>query len=425
MRRAGFWGLAACIAIGAVLRLVWLDEMEYKGDQIYIWNSCQSAFAGAALPALGMPSGAQLLNPGMSLWWHIGFCELFSVRTPLELAYFSPVLGVIALLLLWWFAARVVPDEERPPWLWAVALASVSTLAISLERIIWSQTILPCFSVLFLWSWWRRDRVSGAFFWGLIGAMLGQIHMSGFFLAAAFALGEAWSRKRPVRWSAWAAGTALGAITLLPWLAYLGSELAHPHRGPGALKRLGEIAKGAFWIYSLTEPWGLEFGYRLGFRSWLEFLTYPLVSGHATYLIGLCHVLLVCAGLRVYGRAVRERPKLRELLERFRSGAMSETNRAILMALLGMGILLTLTGQRLHRHYLIVTFPLTSVLFCQLALRLRAAGRALLAGMCGLQIAVSIGFLYFVHVRGGAPAEEYGTPYRLQQAASTSAASRP
>jgi hypothetical protein len=81
-----------------------------------------------------------------------------------------------------------------------------------------------------------------------------------------------------------------------------------------------------------------------------------------------------------------------------------------------MGGLLTLTTLQLHRHYLIVAFPLWTVLFCRLALKHtpHAKGARLLAGMCALQLCVSVGFLWHVRTRGGAPGEEYGTPYRLQ-----------
>jgi hypothetical protein len=412
--------LCLCIVIGTALRLVWLDDMEYKADQVYIFDSCQSSLAGAALPALGMPSGPSLLNPGMSLWWHIGYCNLFTVTTPLALAYLSPVLGVLALLLLWLFIEREVPAADRPAWLWAAALSSVSTLTISLQRIIWSQTILPIFSVLFIWSWWRRERTAPAFFWGLIGAIVGQIHMSGFFFAAAFVLGELWSHSKPVRWKAWLCGSLLGAWPMLTWLSYVANETLKPHPGGSALKHVGEVAKLLFWLYGLSEPWGLEFGYRLGVKSWLRFLGYPIVWGVPSYGIGLCHLLLVAAGLWVYFRSVRPhwglpvRSRLASLIAAFRSGTMSETHRAIMMALVGMGILLTLTTLRLHRHYLIIAFPLTTVFFCALALRLRAAGRNVLTAMCALQLVVSIGFLYFVHVNRGAPGEEYGIAYSFQ-----------
>jgi hypothetical protein len=414
--------LLVCIAIGAGLRLVWLDDMEYKGDQIYIFESCRSSLAGAALPMIGMPSGPGPRNPGMSLWWHIGFCELFQVDSPMQLAYFTPVLCVLALLLALWFTERVVAEPERPAWRWSLAFASVSTLEVSLARIIWSQTILPFFSVLYFWSYFRRDRAQGAFFWGLLGAMLGQIHMSGFFFAAAFVLAELWPlpHKR-ARWLPWLLGSLLGGLPLVPWLQYLAGQAGQSRAGTGLLKHLAELIKPVFWLYGFSGPWGLELSYRLGFHSWLQFLSEPVLAGFPTCLIGLCHLLLVGAGVYVYFRAYRSdatplRQRLARFAAAFRSGTLDETARASATLIVGMGGLLTLTTLQLHRHYLIVAFPLWTVLFCRLALRHtpNAKGARLLAGMCALQLCVSVGFLWHVRTHGGAPGEEYGTPYRLQ-----------
>jgi len=413
--------LCLCIVIGAALRLIWLDDMEYKGDQIYIFDSCQAALAGAPLPELGMPSGPGLLNPGMSLWWHIAYCRAFDVRTPLALAYLSPALAVLALLLAWWFVERNIPQPERPAWLWSIALASVSTLEVSLTRIIWSQTILPLFSVLFLWSYFRRETRVGALFWGLLGALVGQIHMSGFFFTSAFVAAERLSaRRRRTRWVPWLVGTLLGALPMLPWLRYLAQQATDAHSGGRPLpKRVAEVGKLLFWLYGLSAPWGLELSYRLGFRSWLQFLAEPVVSGVPTYLIGLCHVAVIALGVHVYvaaWRAPRTGPdnRVKRWLLAFRTGGLSETEHALTAGLFGMGVLLTLTTLRLHRHYLIILFPLWSVFFCMLALRHVPKAPRLLASMWALSLCVTLGFLFHVHHHGGAVDQEYGTAYRHQ-----------
>ncbi|MET0388498.1 MAG: hypothetical protein ABW321_21180 [Polyangiales bacterium] len=414
------WWLGVSIAVGAVLRLIWIDDMEYKGDQIYLFDSCRAVAEGAPLPMLGMPSGAGPLNPGMSLWWHIGFCKLFGVQTPLGLGLMSPLLGVLALLLAWLFVEKNVARVDQPAWYWAIALASVSTLEVSLSRIIWSQTILPCFCIAFLWSFFRRDAVAGAFCWGLIGAILGQIHMSGFFIAAGFVLvGLVVARGKRVRLLPWLIGSLLGALPLVPWLGYLVRSMGEPHASTSTpLKRFLEVAKLAFWAYGLSGPWGLELSYRLGFLSWLRFLSEPTLDGQPTYLIALCHVGLIVIGVSVYVAAFNARRERgwtpSQLWAAMREGHASDTQLAWVAALLAMGVLLTLTTLRLHRHYLIVAFPLWTVFFCALALSCLRKARALLAVMWTLQLAVSIGFLAHVHAQRGAPGEEYGTAYRYQ-----------
>jgi hypothetical protein len=144
-----------------------------------------------------------------------------------------------------------------------------------------------------------------------------------------------------------------------------------------------------------------------------------LIAGFPTYLIALCHVLLIAAGLYVYTQAYRAdaaplRQRVAGFVAAFRSGSLNETERALAIVIVGMGGLLTLTTLHLHRHYLIVAFPLWSVFFCLLALRYTHKGPRLLAAMCVLQLCVSLGFLQHIRRHGGAPGEEYGTAYRLQ-----------
>ena len=81
---------------------------------------------------------------------------------------------------------KLRPIGQREPWLWALSLSAVSPLAMLSQRKIWAQSMLPIFCALFLIGWLRRNRYSGACLWGFIGAILGQIHMSGFFFAAGF-----------------------------------------------------------------------------------------------------------------------------------------------------------------------------------------------------------------------------------------------
>ena len=46
----------------------------------------------------------------------------------------------------------------------------------------------PMFGLLVWLGWWRCDKRWGAILWGLAGACIGQIHMSGFYFAAGLAL---------------------------------------------------------------------------------------------------------------------------------------------------------------------------------------------------------------------------------------------
>ena len=84
---------------------------------------------------------------------------------------------------------------------------------------------------------------------------------------------------------------------------------------------------------------------------------------------------------------------------------------------IGYGLLLTLTGLPVYRHYLIVAAPIA----CMAAARCVLTGfeivnaRRLLGGLCVVQAAVSLLFLMFVHQLDRPVRGDYGSPYRVQE----------
>src|SRR6185503_8598725 len=83
---------------------------------------------------------------------------------------------------------RAFTAPARQLWFAGLALMSVNPIAIVLARKIWAQSLLPIFTVATLAAHAGRRSWAGAFIWGLVGALSGQIHMSGFFLQAALVL---------------------------------------------------------------------------------------------------------------------------------------------------------------------------------------------------------------------------------------------
>src|SRR5204863_7599971 len=122
---------------------------------------------------------------------------------------------------LFLFAWRVVPPGQRELWLWTAALASTNLVATVYARKIWAPNLLPLFCVILLIAWSYRQTFAGALVWCITGALVGQIHMSGFFFCGAVVIGTALFARTNVRWRAWAAGSAWGAIFVLPWLDYV------------------------------------------------------------------------------------------------------------------------------------------------------------------------------------------------------------
>jgi 4-amino-4-deoxy-L-arabinose transferase-like glycosyltransferase len=411
MRSLPWWavGLVCALAAGAFLRLVWGLDIEYKGDEVWTFEHARQLLSGEAWPWLGMPSSVGLPNPGLSLWVFGGLQLLFGAQSPPELARAVQLTNVAALVLLCVLALRLVPAAEREPWLWAVALAAVNPLTVLFHRKIWPPSVLPLFLVLLLAGWWRRERRGGALLWGLTGALIGQIHLSGIFFSATLAAGT-WLRDRAgVAWRYWLTGAVLGAIPLLPWLACVAQGVGHTE---GTARQWTGLLECKFWLHWVTEPLGIGLKYTLG-PNFNEFLAWPVVAGQPLYLAALLHGVMVAAGAAILLRALYRRC-------RGAGGDASPNALHVNWVFWGYGLVLTVVCLRFYRHYLLMAFPLTFVWLAQLALgragRERAAwGRALLLVLCVAQALLSALFLHYVHEHAADLRGEFGIPFAAQQ----------
>lgn len=410
--------LCAAIVAGAALRTVWVEDMEYKLDEAWTFGQTQHAGIDQPIPTLGMPTSYDLRHPGGTVWVFLVIGKLFGVTTPTELARACQVVNALAILLVVGFACRCVPEQNREPWLWAAALASVNPLAVVFHRKIWPPSIAPLFTTIALIAWWHRDRRAGAFFWGLCGVLVGQIHPAGLFLALGFAGWTFLFDRKGVRWWYWFAGCALATLTLLPWLWY---ALGAVGQNPISQRRWSNLATFRFWINWMTEANGISLRYTLGQDFW-DFLRQPVIGGVPTYSLGVVHVLMAGTGLAIVGLWVRQgwRMGWRAAGSEV-AGLASPTGFAVAAGLWGFGLAFTLTCLPVHRHYMNLTFPLMYLWLAQLALANRekfagrlTRGRALLAAACLLQFAVSVGFLAYVHANPRPIRGDYGTPYRAQ-----------
>lgn len=400
-------GLAVALLLGVGLRFIWPGDMEYKRDEMFLFAHATGAHP---FPWLGQASGVGTVNPGMGIWVYSLMAVPLGLTSPLQLVRGVMALNVIALAGLCVFALKVVSPRHREPWLWATALAAVNPVAVLFSRKLWIQSVLPPFVIAMLLAWWRRGRRAGALAWGLIGAWLGQIHMTGFFLAAGLAAWTALFDRRSVRWRWWLGGSLLGALTLLPWLAHV---LSHPGT---SRQSLDNLFPPRFWILWVSNPLGLSLlqlpvvGSAQGFHHGL--LAWPTVGGSSLHLgeitVGVIAVVGAVIGLQwlVLGAWPRR--------HRLFTGAGSDTSRAVAAAFWGFGILLTATGEVIYRHYLIVAYALPFVFVAMAALVHPRRGRVLLTVLVVAQAALSVLYLDYVHVRGRAVGGDYGVPYHLQ-----------
>jgi hypothetical protein len=421
-------GLAAALVIGAALRLVWAQDIEYKADEIWTFTKTQEVGRTEGFPWLGMPSSAAIPNPGMSVWVFLALGKIMGAEDPPTLARGVQLLNIAALVLLVGFIWLLVDPGEREAWLWAAALVAVNPFAILFQRKIWPPSVLPIFCLMFLAGWWRRERRGGAFAWGLVGVVMGQIHMSGYFFAAAFAGWVLLFDRQRVAWRSWLAGSCLGALPMIPWLATLlsrdGEESIHASRWT-------HVIEWKFWMRWVTEPLGLGLNYSLG-DDLFDFLRYPVLGGWPTYLVAFIHVLLIVAGgtllFGAAGRLWRDRGQGRDIW----TGRSSPSAFAQNAALLGFGGLLTASTMLNQRHYLIITFPLMFLWLARLALARQESqpgslphGRALLGAVCVLQALLSFAFLGYIHVNQREIQGDYGAPYAAQPIGRTTNTSAP
>jgi hypothetical protein len=409
-------GLLAVLVVGAVLRLIWVADIEYKFDEAWTFQQMQEFRRTGSLPALGMPSSQKALNPGLSLWVFAPLAALTDLRDPCDLARAVQIVNVLALLALTAFVLGVVPAGEREPWLWAVALVSVNPLAVLFHRKIWPPCVCPLLITAFLLCWWYRQRWWGALGWGLIGACLGQVHGAGFFFAGGFVLWAFLFDRRGVAWGSWFAGSCLGVLPMLPWLWYL----AHgPEVSPQKGNRWTHLCEGKFWSRWVMEPLGFGLDYSLN-RDFGDFLRYPLLGGQPTYLMLLLHVVAGATGLLILGTSLRRWWRDRAPVGEMFTGRSSPTALTQNAALWGYGIILTLSTLPIHRHYMILLFPLQFVWLARQALGPKGArlGRAALGVLVVCQALLSLQFLGYVHTRDSINGD-YGRPYRAQQVAGT------
>jgi hypothetical protein len=377
---------------GSGLRLLWPHDMEWKFDEKWMFAKAQRVAQGAdAWPWVGMPSGVGLQNPGLSIWSFAALARL--IHDPVVMTQAVQVLNVLALWGFAWWVLSTWPRADQGVGLWGVALFAVSPLPVLFARKIWAQDLLPVFVLPWLWAHARRETRAGAFMWGLLGALLGQLHMSGFFAAGALFVASLLQDRAKFPWLPWLAGSTCGALLLLPWLRLV----LTPGTAPPTV---GELSL-SFFSEALTHAWGLGLRYPLG-RTYVTFLQGPELAGVTTHLAGLARYALL--GLLVFSAVmlIRERRKL----------TLSAALRIYLWTIVIGGLSLSLLRVHVFTHYLIAWSPLLHIAAAWMLYRQRLA----LLALCGCQLLLTASFLLFIHQHGGVPNADYGIAYSHQSA---------
>jgi len=404
--------LGLILLCGAVLRLIWVGDMEYKADERWFFEQTQSETRDSFFPWLGLPSSTFALNPGTVSWPFVVLGWLTGATEPTQLARAVQVVNVLALLALAYFALRVVPAAEREPWLWAVALLAVNPITVLMHRKIWNVSVLLPLTVPVLIGWWYRRHRFGAFTWGLASLAVAAVYPPGIWFAIGLALWTALFDRKSVAWLDWAIGSSLGAAPLLPWVGYM---MEYTSRIPLAGRGVNNLGSLPFYRYWPTEPFGISLHYSLKSDFW-EYLRGPHWYGMPNYLVGALHVamlgLMVAIILGWLGWFFRERRALAPLF----FGNDTQTGLLQSSYLWAGGLLATLTLMPFHRHGMQLVAPLMCLWVARLALRSQAIGRGLLVALVAVQLGISASFLGYIHTHNGPIRGDYGLPYSQQVA---------
>ena len=131
---------------GLLLRVLFVEDMEYKEDEEYNFIQTQMIGVTHPWPWHGMNSGVYLANPGMSIWVFAILAKLFRIHEPTALAHAVQGVAWLGICLIIPFAYRWIQDrQERQLWLWAYALAMVNPFLILYQRKLWPEPFLPFF----------------------------------------------------------------------------------------------------------------------------------------------------------------------------------------------------------------------------------------------------------------------------------------
>jgi hypothetical protein len=360
-------------------------------------------------PATGMMSGGGVLNPGFSVAVFAGLARISA--GPVAMVRLVQVANVLALLLFVVFIYNWVPASEKRTWMYGISLAAVSPLAILFSRKIWAQDLLPLFTFFLIAANASRRRPAGAFLYGFITLLIGQLHLSGFFTAAGlllFTLMHDAYHKTKVRIAWLAAGMAAGFIPLAPWLA----ELSRGESGTALT--LAHVLQFRFYIYEFLEIHGLNLIYTFE-KEFSSFLKFPLVAGQALYISLMLHVALAAAGVfslmlcfRLGGRildTIRQTGIMHYLLN------CSVYRFYITGIFAGLGLLLSFSGTEIYPHYMIAAIPFSYIFLA----RVYQAHTALFKLIGIAQLLLSIIFLYYVHSNSGIANGDYGMTFHWQE----------
>ena len=139
------WDFALVLALGALLRLLWLDDASFLGDQAELLSLARSALTQHTLLATGIRSSIGALNPPASTYALLPF----ALSDPYWAALAVALANIIAVILLYGLADRYFGRRAAFA---AALLYAVSSGPVSYARFLWQQNLLAPVVILFFWT---------------------------------------------------------------------------------------------------------------------------------------------------------------------------------------------------------------------------------------------------------------------------------
>ena len=403
----------AVIILGALSRLLWLEDMEYKSDERE-WVDTMVNLGHRPLSALA-PESHHSGIPHSSGFFH--FLRVISFASANPLVMVGAIAGFSAAVML---LGRAL-GYRSPRDLVASAMMSTSLTLFVGTRKIWTPDLIPAWLILglVLWSMAERARSPRLAAW-LTGwaafcfVMAPHMYLSAIPAAAALtlALPLVWllskrTRPRRARMRAWVVGALAGWATFIPYVIARHSVHASSRTYPPlSANVVGEVLQDA-----LTLPSPLK-----------VFLVYLWPSGqsmnanHPSLLFDLT-LFWVLVAVMVWTPLFCA--VLVRLLIRWRQTLGSPMIVASLLAWMGTaaGILFSRLGS--YINYWLDAVPFVYFVMAWAAYQSRRSLfcrilRPALWVASLVTFVATVHFAFLIHKSGGFPGE-YGTSYRQQQ----------
>ena len=149
------------IVFGCLLRLLWAEDMKWKEDEIWMYQTARSVLEGRSpWPWLGMSNGVGFLNPGLSVWCFIALAWVS--ENPVTMVRWVMVSNIVAIVLFAEFIRRYVDESETKSvlidYFWAGGVIMPLLLLIARVRVP-GHYLIVLYPFIQIWAaWLERGR---------------------------------------------------------------------------------------------------------------------------------------------------------------------------------------------------------------------------------------------------------------------------